>query len=72
MNSVSAAEPLVKRATAESWEARVRSWCHFCENVDQLTHMVRGARTVEELAIALDVIREAKNPGVAMEVVKGL
>jgi hypothetical protein len=72
MNSISPAEPNVKRATAESWEARVRSWCQHCENVGQLTHMIRGARSVEELAAAIDVIREAKNPGVAMEVVKGL
>jgi hypothetical protein len=34
--------------------------------------MVRGARDLQELAAAIDVIREAKNPGVAMEVVKGL
>jgi hypothetical protein len=54
------------------WESRVAMWCQHCENVGQLTHMVRGARTVEELASAIDVIREAKNPGVAREVIKGL
>jgi hypothetical protein len=59
-------------ATAETWEARVRSWCQHCENVGQLTHMIRGARSVQELAIALDVVREAKNPGVAREVIKCL
>ncbi len=59
-------------ALAETWEARVLAWCQHCENVGQLTHMIRGARTLQELAIALDVVREAKNPGVAAEVVKGL
>lgn len=57
---------------AESWEARVRSWCQHCENVGQLTHMIRAARTLQELAVAVDVVREAKNPGVAGEVLKCL
>ncbi len=34
--------------------------------------MIRGARSVQELAIALDVVREAKNPGVASEVIRCL
>jgi hypothetical protein len=70
MRTIAPERAEVKPATAETWEARVRSWCQHC--VGQLAHMIRGARTLQELAIALDVVREAKNPGVAGEVIKCL
>jgi len=57
---------------AETWEERVRSWCQHCESVEQLTHMIRAARGLQELAIAIDIVRECKNPGVALEVTKCL
>ena len=56
----------------ESWEARVAMWCQHCGSAAELAHMVRAARTLQELASAIDVIRDYKNPGVASEVIRCL
>lgn len=56
----------------ETWENKVKMWCQHCASVEELTHMVRAARGVEELAVAINVVRDRKGHGVALEVVKCL
>jgi len=55
-----------------TWEKKVQMWCWWCSSVEELTLMVRTARGLDELAAALDVIREHKGPGVAVEVARCL
>ena len=56
----------------DTWESRVKMWCQHCENVEQLTHMIRAARGLQELASAIDVVRECKGRGIASEVIRCL
>ncbi len=56
----------------ETWESRVRMWCQHCSSVEELTHMIRAARGLEELATAIDVVRSCKGRGIASEVIRCL
>jgi len=52
-----------------TWENRVRAWCWWCSSVGEL---MRTARGLEELATAMNVIRERKGQDVALEIARCL
>ena len=78
MPSLSTTQPHVNACASsgtsppDTWEHRVRAWCWACASVEELALMVRTARGLEELATAMDVIRERKGWPVAEAVAKCL